>query len=217
MRARLEALNLSDVTPLHIAAFFGHDAVCTTLLTNKANVMPYDKQHETPLHHAVTHQHAKTIGVLVNHGAALGVQDMDFKTPGVRACEARVALEKPRPRKLEDVADYDVELTPPKPPETYKVVHDKFTPVRATPSRDAKVMGAKAPGEKVLVREVVNGWAKLDESTTQKELWMLVDATSFGLGVLLEKVEEPKAQKEEGKTGEAEDDDDDDDDGDFEG
>jgi hypothetical protein len=78
-------------------------------------------------------------------------------------------------------------------------------------------MGAKAPGEKVLVREVVNGWAKLDESTTQKELWMLVDATSFGLGVLLEKVEEPKAQKEEGKTGEAEDDDDDDDDGDFEG
>ena len=198
--APLEALNLGDVTPLHIAAFLGHGDVCQILVNEGANVHCYDQQHETPLHYAVSLRHAQVVTVLVNAGASLSVQDRDFKTVGVRATEATMNQEKPRPRPVDAVADYDVVFEVPKDPELYIVVHEKAVAVRATPSVDGKLVGARYPKEQVLVREVVNGWAKLDASTKEREQWMLIDATKYGLGVLLKKMP-PRQAEEDGDEG----------------
>lgn len=83
----LEALNLGDATPLHVAAFLNHVDVVKTLLEAEANIHAYDKQHQTPLHLAVTRQHADTVNALVNAGASLSVRDKDAKTVGDRATE----------------------------------------------------------------------------------------------------------------------------------
>ena len=86
----LEALNLGDATPLHIAAFLNHSGVVKTLLEADANIHAYDKQHQTPLHLAVTRQHAETVNALVNAGASLSVRDQDAKSVGDRATEVSV-------------------------------------------------------------------------------------------------------------------------------
>ena len=42
------------------------------------------------------------------------------------------------------------------------VVRTALVAVRAAPSVDAKLLAARLPGERVIVAEVVDGWAKLD-------------------------------------------------------
>lgn len=71
--------------------------------------------------------------------------------------------------------------------------------VRKKPSRSASVVSTRKKGDKVLVAEIKDGWARLseedddwgwqrtlDSSDSIGEAWMLIDATNFGLGVLLE-------------------------------
>ena len=45
--------------------------------------------------------------------------------------------------------------------------------------------------ERVMVREIhgeiIDGWAKLDASTKDKEMWVLVDGSAYGMGTLLER------------------------------
>lgn len=206
--APLEALNWGDAAPLHIAAFLDRHVVARALLNAKASVHLTDKHRQTPMHLAVLERNADTVQVLLNAGASLSTQDQDFKTVGDRAAEATQNVEKPRPRKPQDTGDYDEKYVPPKPAQTYVVVHSKVVAVRDAPSlTEGKVIGARAPGEKVLVSEVKDGWAKLDRAsvvphkadkkrTSDSEAWMLLDATAQGLGPLLEPQRaEPKAEK----------------------
>ena len=125
------------VAPLpgrHIAAFMGHEGVVKALLDAKANAHAYDSEHETPLHHAVHMNHVNVMDMLIRHGASTELRDKQFKTPNDRAWEAKVAREKPRPRRAEDVADYDEVYEPPAAPVDYVVVHSKTVAVRATPA-----------------------------------------------------------------------------------
>ena len=73
--AALEALNLGDMTALHIAAYLGHPDVCSALLKVKANVHAYDQQHATPLHHAVTMQQGRVVQIFIQAGASLSARD----------------------------------------------------------------------------------------------------------------------------------------------
>ena len=219
-KAPLEACNLGDVTALHVASFLGHDSVCDALIRANANVHAYDKQHETPLHHAVAMGHAKVVQSLVSGGASLSVRDQDGKTVGIRASEAAQNRDKPRPRRKEDAADYKEDTSAPrKPAEEYEVVHSGPVAVRAGASIEAKAVGCRMPGERVLVREVVNGWARLDGGTSGGEhtgsSWMLLDATEHGLGPLLRPA--PAAPAPSQKTAADGDAEDDESDGDYEG
>jgi len=210
--APLEAINLGGATALHIAAFLGHSAVVQALIAAKANVESHDKFHQTPLHHAVTRQHASTIQVLMSAGASASQRDQDGKTVGDRATEAAIIRDKPRPRRAEDAADYDIQYEPPKPAQSYKVVHSKAVAVRAGRSTDSRALGARVPGEYVMVSEVVDNWAKLAvKSLKGEEQWMLIDGTALGLGALLELAPQEAAAKKPDP------DDDDDDDDDFGG
>ena len=74
-KAPLEALNLSDHTALHIAAFFGHDTVCAALITAGASVHSHDKQHQTPHHLALTNLHEKVVRLLEISGVSSEVRD----------------------------------------------------------------------------------------------------------------------------------------------
>ena len=105
----------------------------------------------------------------------------------MRATEAMQNRDKPRPRRAEDASDYEEEWAAPTPPEEYTIVHSKAVAVRAAPALDAKVLGARFPAERVMVREVIDGWAKLDASTKDKEMWVLVDGSAYGMGTLLER------------------------------
>ena len=107
---------------------------------------------------------------------------------GMRATEAMHNQENPRPRRKNDSSNHEEELGMPHQPETYAVVHSSAVAVRDAPSVSAALLGARFPGDQVLVREVVDGWAKLDASTNEKEMWMLIDATEHGIGKLLERV-----------------------------
>ena len=69
--------------------------------------------------------------------------------------------------------------------------------VREGPTRTAKVIGVHKTGDKILVKEVRCGWAKLSEedddypyvggeSRIGAEAWMLIDGAEVGLGLLLQ-------------------------------
>ena len=78
------------------------------------------------------------------------------------------------------------------------------------------LVGARVPGETVLVEEVVNGWARIrNDGRIPRHagpLWMLIDGTSLGIGPLLRPAP-PRAPTETG----GEESDDDDETGDFGG
>ena len=74
------------------------------------------------------------------------------------------------------------------------------------------------PGERVLVAEVVDGWARLEARGPKgQEQWMLVDGASVGLGPLLQPAPPPTASAGGAATGRSAADDSDDDDGEFGG
>ena len=80
------------------------------------------------------------------------------------------------------------------------------------------------PGERVLVAEVCGGWARLVGCGLQgEELWMLLDGSTLGLGVLLERAPSWAPAAAKGGRGREEeevvvdDDEGDDDEGDFGG
>ena len=215
-RAPLEALNWGDAAPIHIATFLNHAECVRALLSASANVHMTDQQHQTPLHIAVLERHAESAKVLLEFGASASATDRHHRTVGNRAAEATQNAERPRPRRPDDAQDY--ELRPPDPPTPavpYVVCHSKIVAVRSSPSLQGGVIGARVPGETVMVVEVRDGWARLDavpphakphkadtKRTADMEAWMLIDATGKGLpgvGKLLE----PAAQLPDGAKAEA--------------
>ncbi len=181
--APLEALNTADGTPLHVAAFFGRHDVVRTLLGANASPDATDTQHATPLHYATFRGNDECIQALVGGGAGLDIRDKEYRTPFDVAQLARRARSKPRPRVAEHADDYEEGLeaySPPPPPRAYVVRHATRVAVRDGPSTSAKAVGMRLPGEKVLVKEVVKGWARLDlgdggGNPGGQERWMLVD------------------------------------------
>ena len=135
---------------------------------------------------------------------------------GERATEAQQLRAKPRPLRAADAAEYDVVYKPPPPAEPYLVVHSKAVAVRSDRTTTGKPLGARVPGETVLVEEVVNGWARIrNDGRIPRHagpLWMLIDGTSLGIGPLLRPAP-PRAPTETG----GEESDDDDETGDFGG
>ena len=133
----------------------------------------------------------------------MNARDKDGRTPMDLGHELRRMRERPRPRRAADAADYEADETPvvvqpPRRPESngaaYRVIHESKVAVRAAPSAEAKVVGAKMPGETVRVAEVHEGWAKLSDGGGGANVppgarWMLIDGRGLGLGQLLERVE----------------------------
>ena len=71
-------------TPLHLAAFFGHDEAVELLLRHGADVDVVARNRElqvAPLHSAAAGGHAKIVGILLEHGAAPNVRQGGGFTP----------------------------------------------------------------------------------------------------------------------------------------
>ncbi|KIV85881.1 hypothetical protein PV11_01533 [Exophiala sideris] len=74
---RLDARNLYGSTPLHEAAFNGHDSVAELLLEHGANLLDTNYGSATPLYLAVTQGRLSTIKALLKHGR----QQLDIPGP----------------------------------------------------------------------------------------------------------------------------------------
>lgn len=68
-------------TPLHLAAFFGHERVVETLLQVGANVNAENNIGETPLHYAVFGGHKDIVERLINARANVAKKSREGKTP----------------------------------------------------------------------------------------------------------------------------------------
>jgi ankyrin repeat protein len=78
-------INARDIyvwTPLHRAAYHGHEAVVDLLLAEPGIDMNARDDHgATALHHAAARGHAAVAASLLLHGASLGAEDLDGRTP----------------------------------------------------------------------------------------------------------------------------------------
>jgi len=73
-------------TALHRAAYMGHGAIISLLLSHGADAMLQDADGETPLHKAVTQGHAGATQLLLQaQPAAAAVRDRHCRTPLDRA------------------------------------------------------------------------------------------------------------------------------------
>jgi ankyrin repeat protein len=71
-------------TPLHLAAFFGHDEAVELLLRHGADVDVVARNGDlqvAPLHSAAAGGHARIVGILLEHGAAPNVRQGGGYTP----------------------------------------------------------------------------------------------------------------------------------------
>lgn len=69
----------SKLTPLHLAAYFGHTDVCLVLVQqgHVPLTVPDGNNGATPLHHAAGQGHAGTVSALVQAGASLAATNSD--------------------------------------------------------------------------------------------------------------------------------------------
>jgi ankyrin repeat protein len=80
--ADVSAKGESNVTPLHLAAFYGHAQIAEELLKAGADVNAGGYRHnDTPLHVAALHGHANVVKMLLAHGADANAENMLHKTP----------------------------------------------------------------------------------------------------------------------------------------
>ena len=68
-------------TPLHVAAFEGHDEMVRLLISNRAYVNPRDVNGNTPLHLAAEHGHDGTVRALIQGHADLTIRNDIGQTP----------------------------------------------------------------------------------------------------------------------------------------
>ena len=59
----------SGVTPLHLAAKYGHKEIVEILIANGADINAKDDDGETPLHKAAWERHEEIAKFLISHGA----------------------------------------------------------------------------------------------------------------------------------------------------
>ncbi|KAH6665944.1 ankyrin repeat-containing domain protein [Halenospora varia] len=71
--ADVEMRGPHDSTPLHMAAYKGHQDIVRVLLEHGANIEAMNLNHQTPLQSAAQNKHAGVVQVLLNHGAKLPV------------------------------------------------------------------------------------------------------------------------------------------------
>ena len=83
--ADVEVVNPQGHTPLHQAAWQGHDTVCKTLIRAGANPNAVNSDGNTPLHQAVCNGHDTVCRTLVFEGGTPDVVNGDGKTPLQRA------------------------------------------------------------------------------------------------------------------------------------
>ena len=68
-------------SPLHWAAFYGHDAVVAVLLSNGANINQANNHGSSPLHWAAIEGHDSAVAVLLSNGANVNQVTDDGKSP----------------------------------------------------------------------------------------------------------------------------------------
>jgi len=73
--ASVESRKDGQLTPLHVAAAYGHIKIVSLLIKKNANVNAVADQGVTPLHAASLNGHLKVVEMLLNNGANVNVRD----------------------------------------------------------------------------------------------------------------------------------------------
>eukprot|EP01104_Vermistella_antarctica_P005963 TRINITY_DN16702_c0_g1_i1.p1 TRINITY_DN16702_c0_g1~~TRINITY_DN16702_c0_g1_i1.p1 ORF type:complete len:281 (+),score=53.56 TRINITY_DN16702_c0_g1_i1:79-843(+) len=80
--AKVDALDLESMTPLHVASGAGRTLVCELLLAAKADIMAVScRKGRTALHFACKKKRIKTAKFLIAQGASTSKKDAKGKTP----------------------------------------------------------------------------------------------------------------------------------------
>jgi ankyrin repeat protein len=73
--AAIEVRDDYDKTPLHYAAYLGHEAIVKLLLDRGADIEARDEDGQTPLHYAAHLSHEAIVKLLLDRGAATEARD----------------------------------------------------------------------------------------------------------------------------------------------
>ena len=79
--ADLNALDITESTPLHMASFSWTPDVVRILIENGASVNAQNETHSTPLHRASLLGNPEIVRLLIEHGADVTALDWNHKTP----------------------------------------------------------------------------------------------------------------------------------------
>ncbi|KAH0537751.1 hypothetical protein FGG08_005499 [Glutinoglossum americanum] len=79
--ANLERKDASDRTPLHLAAYYGHDSAVKALLDKGANRDSRNLSGQTPLYNAASRGYGPIVEALIDGGADKEARDNEGKTP----------------------------------------------------------------------------------------------------------------------------------------
>jgi ankyrin repeat protein len=81
----IDARDMNENTPLHLAAAYGSYDVARGLLENGADVNAFNASGSTPLHLASSNGFAATVKLLLDHGADVNAPDVLSNTPLIDA------------------------------------------------------------------------------------------------------------------------------------
>ena len=88
--ARVNATNMGDDTPLHLATAHGHRDIVNLLLKNKCDINFVNEHGNTPLHYACFWGYSAIAEDLVNNGAYVSVANKYGEIP-LDKCSGAVA------------------------------------------------------------------------------------------------------------------------------
>ena len=90
-------------TPLHLAAYEGHDKMVAMLISAKAELEPKEKTAKrTPLHLACAYNRVAAVRALIKAGADINAKDGDGNTPLGLASDKAIIAELKKARAKED-------------------------------------------------------------------------------------------------------------------
>lgn len=85
MGSLVNSKNVNGETPLHLAAYYGHEMLVRLLLENGADIEAIDASGETPLHKATARGKIGAAKALLSKNPDLDVRDLSHMTPLHRA------------------------------------------------------------------------------------------------------------------------------------
>ncbi len=92
--AEVDPRDNGGMTPLHMAALYGHKAIAELLLEHHATVNAQTKEwNKTPLHLATEKRYKTVVDALVNHGADVNLQNSLGETPLLLGVASRAIVE----------------------------------------------------------------------------------------------------------------------------